>query len=129
MRSESVWRQLLEHLEARDPAGAATCFTPGGTWQNVPHPPAVGPAAIEAMLAPILRRSERVRWEVVTASFADDRAWMERVDRFWIDGVEYAVRCNGVIEVDSTTGLISAWRDYVDLGEWRRRLAAAGPLG
>ena len=80
------------------------------------------------MLAPILLRSDRVQWDVVTASFSEHRAWIERVDRFWIDGVEYAVRCNGVIDIDAGTGLIRELRDYVDLGEWRERLRAAGPM-
>ncbi len=128
-RSETIWRRLLARIEARDVAGAAACFEKGGTWQNVPHAPAQGRGAIEQMLGPILRRSTAVKWEVVTASFAEDRAWIERVDRFWIDGVEYAVRCNGVLEIAVDDELISGLRDYVDLGEWRLRLAAAGPLG
>lgn len=94
----------------------------------MPHPPAVGRNDIAALLGPILRRSQRVRWDVVTASFGEHRGWLERVDRFWIDDTEYAVRCNGVYEVDPVTGLITQWRDYVDLGEWRTRLADAGPL-
>lgn len=127
-RSETIWRRLLARIEARDAAGAAACFEKGGTWQNVPHAPAQGRGAIEQMLGPILRRSTAVKWEVVTASFAEDRAWIERVDRFWIDGVEYAVACNGVVEIDAGSGLIAVWRDYLDLGEWRTRLAAAaGP--
>ncbi len=123
--AENVWQRLLGHLEARDASAAATCFTTNGSWQNVPHPPAVGRAAIEGLLAPILRRSERVQWDVVTSAYEAHRGWLERVDRFWIDGTEYAVRCNGVFEVDATTGLITEWRDYVDLGEWRGRIAAA----
>ena len=77
------------------------------------------------MLAGILERSETVRWDVVSESYAPGRAWLERVDRFWIDGVEYAVECNGVLEIDEDTGLITELRDYVDLGEWRARLASA----
>ena len=123
--AERVWRRLLDLIEARDAAGAAGCFTGTGSWQNVPHPPAVGRSAIEGLLAPILRRSERVRWDVVTSAYTAHRGWLERVDRFWIDGVEYAVRCNGVFEVDAVTGLIAEWRDYVDLSEWRGRLGAA----
>ena len=30
--------------------------------------------------------------------------------------------CNGVADVDPAAGLIVAFRDYVDLGEWRARL-------
>ena len=126
--SEQVWARLLRAIEARDVPGLVACFAPNGSWQNVPHEPWVGRATIASMLAPILQRSERVQWDVVTASFAEHRAWIERVDRFWIDGVEYAVRCNGVIDLDSESGLIKELRDYVDLGEWRGRLRSAGPL-
>ena len=73
------------------------------------------------MLGRVLRRSDRVRWDVVSESYGDRRAWVERVDRFWIDGSEYAVRCNGVFEFDRDSGLITEVRDYVDLGEWRER--------
>ena len=127
-RSETIWLRLLECIERRDASGAAACFAEDGSWQTVPPPPAVGRTAIEQMLGPILRRAEVVRWDVVTASFTADRAWLERVDRFWIGGVEYAVRCNAVVEGDPASGLITQWRDYVDLGEWRARIAAAGPL-
>jgi len=126
--SRRLWDALHERLVARDAAGAAALFTLDATWQNVPHPPAIGRTGIEAMLAPILGRSERVQWDVVSASFEEHRAWLERVDRFWIDGTEYAVKCNGVVEVDAATGLMREWRDYVDVGEWRARIAQAGPL-
>lgn len=127
--SEHIWTRLLAAIEARDVPGLVACFAENGIWQNVPHEPWVGHAEIGARLAAVLDRSERVQWDVVTASFAEHRAWLERVDRFWIDGAEYAVRCNGVLEVDPPTGLIREFRDYVDLGEWRARLAEAGLPG
>ncbi len=74
------------------------------------------------MLGRVLQRSEAVRWDVVTESYSEDRAWLERVDRFWIDGTEYAVRCNGVLEFHPESGLITELRDYVDLEEWRSRV-------
>lgn len=127
--SERVWGRLLGAVGRRDVPALVACFTEGGSWQNVPHEPWRGRLEIAERLGPILLRSERVQWDVVSASFTEHRAWVERVDRFWIDGVEYAVCCNGVLEVDPESGLISEFRDYVDLGEWRARLAAAGPLG
>lgn len=127
--SERVWGRLLGAVGRRDVPALVACFTEGGSWQNVPHEPWRGRLEIAERLGPILLRSEQVQWDVVSASFTEHRAWVERVDRFWIDGVEYAVRCNGVLEVDPESGLISEFRDYVDLGEWRARLAAAGPLG
>ena len=116
--------RFLAAVEARDARAAGACFAPDAEYANVPHPPVRGPAGVEGMLAPILDRSERVRWEIVTASYTQRRAWLERVDRFVVDGQEYAVACNGVLEVDHT-GLISAFRDYVDLGPWRELI---GPV-
>lgn len=77
------------------------------------------------MLSPIFERSSAVRWDLATAAYQGNRAWLERVDRFWIDGSEYAVRCNGVLEFDVPKGVITEFRDYVDLGEWRSRLQSA----
>lgn len=122
----AVLGALLQAVGARDLDAVVRCFSPHATWQNVPHPAVEGHEGIRSMLGPILARSSDVRWDVVTESHRDDRAWLERVDRFWIDGHEYAVRCNGVVEFDPGAGLITEWRDYVDLGEWRSRL---GPVG
>jgi limonene-1,2-epoxide hydrolase len=118
----AVVHSLLRAVADRDVDAVLTCFSPDATWQNVPHPPAEGHEEIGAMLRPILARSSAVRWDVVTEAYRDDRAWLERVDRFWVDGTEYAARCNGVVEFDTEAGVITEWRDYVDLGEWRGRI-------
>lgn len=120
--AESAVGRFLDAVHARDAAAAGACFTATATYANVPHPPVIGPDGVQGLLGPILERSSRVHWEIVTASFSAGRAWLERVDRFVIDGTEYAVACNAVVEVDPGTGLIRAFRDYVDLGVWRATL-------
>ena len=125
IRPEVVVRRWLDAVEAQDVDAVLACFAADGSWQNVPGPPAVGRDAIRSMLATILERSERVAWDIVTESYSDNRAWVERVDRFFIDGAEYAVQCNGVLEIDTSVGLITELRDYVDLSEWRSRIAVA----
>lgn len=115
-------RRFLASVQSRDPAAVAACFTPDSSYRNVPHEPAIGPSAIEQLFRPILTRSERVVWDIVSAAYSPDTAWLERVDRFWIDGVEYRIECNGVARVDIGTGLLTEFRDYVDLGVWRQRL-------
>jgi limonene-1,2-epoxide hydrolase len=122
MSARTAVERFLAAVGAGDAAAAAACFAPDATYANMPHPPVRGPEGVRGLLAPILDRSEYVEWEIVTASFAEDRAWLERVDRFRIDGREYAIECNGVVEVDPATGLITAFRDYVDLQVWRERL-------
>lgn len=120
--------EFLAAVEARDLPAVGRCFTPGARYANVPHPPTVGSDAIVALLEPLLTRATRVRWDVVASCYGERRAFLERVDRFWIDGTEYAVECNGVYEVDLELGAIAEVRDYVDLGPWRARLASAGLL-
>ncbi|MEU7815823.1 limonene-1,2-epoxide hydrolase family protein [Pseudonocardia sp. NPDC049154] len=122
MSARAVVERFLAAVGAGDAEAAAACFAPDATYANMPHPPVRGPEGVRRLLAPILDRSEYVEWEIVTASYAEHRAWLERVDRFRIDGREYAIECNGVVEVDPATGLITAFRDYVDLQVWRERL-------
>jgi limonene-1,2-epoxide hydrolase len=107
-------------VAARDADAAAECFAPDAVFRNVPHEPAVGREAITAALRPILARSSRVQWDVHHVAVSGALVFAERTDRFWIDGEEYAVQCNGVFDVRD--GVIAEMRDYVDLGEWRRRL-------
>lgn len=119
--AERAVERLLAAVHDRDADAAGACFAPGARYRNVPHEPVVGPQGVADLLRPVLARSESVHWEVVTAAYAPGRAWLERVDRFRVDGVEHAVACNAVVEVDPGTGLITEFRDYLDLGEWRTR--------
>ena len=77
------------------------------------------------MLTDILAASTVVHWEIITEAYAPGRGHLERVDRFVIDGVAYAVRCHGVFEVDEAEGLITGLRDYADLGPWRSQISPA----
>jgi limonene-1,2-epoxide hydrolase len=115
--------RLLTAIESRDLRRVADALTPDVTWQNVPHAPAVGRDAVVALLAGIVSWSDAVRWDVVSTATDGELTWCERVDRFVIAGDEHAVRCNGVFRVDPASGCVAEVRDYVDLGEWRARIA------
>lgn len=118
----SVLRAFLCAVHQRDAAALGLVFCEDGTYQNVPHAVVVGRASIEALFAPILKKSERVEWEMISIAVSDSCIHYERVDRFWIRGAMYLVQCHAVIEVDVERGLIRSWRDYVDSGEWRKTL-------
>ena len=115
--------RLFAAIESRDLRRVEAALSPDITWQNVPHTPVVGRTAVVAMLADILRWSDEVRWDIVSAT-SDDRgtsARVDRSDRFWIDGDEHSVRCVGEFEIDAA-GAVSSVRDQVDLDEWRARI-------
>ncbi len=116
--------ELLAAVESRDLRKVECALHPDAVWQNVPHAPAAGRESVIQMLASIICWSDKVQWDVLSASVKGDTGWYERLDRFWIDGAEYAVPCNGVFRVDPTTRTVCALRDYVDLGEWRSSVAA-----
>ena len=120
-----IFETFLNSMESCDIDRILQSFTEKSSWQNVPHVPAVGLSEIRAAFESIVQRSSRIQWDVVSSAFEGSRGWIERVDRFWIDGIEYPVRCNGVFDFDVESSSILSVRDYVDLGEWRSRLADA----
>lgn len=117
--------RLLAALASRDLRLIEDAMSPDCRWQNMPEPAAEGRDAILGLLAPVINWSDEVRWDVVSAAYHGDTAWLERADRFWIDGEEHTVLCNGVFQVDTTSGTVTSVRDYVDLAEWRARLTPA----
>jgi limonene-1,2-epoxide hydrolase len=116
---------FLRAVGARDLEAVAATLATGVVWSNVPHQPTVGRRAVIEMLNAVIGRAERVSWDVVSSAYDAERGHLERIDRFWIGGVEYAVACHGVFRVDVPSERIVEVRDYVDLGEWRSRLAGA----
>ena len=120
-----IVESFLNTLSSMDMDKIMLFFDDRSSWQNVPHPQATGSEEIAEMFRPIITKSSSVRWDLTNAVYESEKAWLERIDRFWIDDVEYSVQCNGVFELDTVNGIILSVRDYVDLGEWRGRLAQA----
>jgi limonene-1,2-epoxide hydrolase len=120
--ARSAVSRLFAAIEARDVVAIESVLHPDASWQNVPHPAALGREAVLGLLAPIVRWSDEIHWEIRSASFEPGIAWVERSDRFVISHAEHAVACHGVFGVDSD-GLVTFVRDYADLAEWRQRIA------
>ena len=118
-----IVESFLHALSTRDMGLIMSFFDEDSSWQNVPHLSSKGIEEITLMFSPIINKSSKVQWDIWNASYEENRAWLERVDRFWIDNIEYSVQCNGVFEFDLLNGKIITVRDYVDLGEWRERLS------
>ena len=120
-----IVESFLNTLPSMEMDKIMSFFDDRSSWQNVPHPQATGSEEIAEMFRPIITKSSSVRWDLINAVYESEKAWLERIDRFWIDDVEYSVQCNGVFELDTVNGIILSVSDYVDLGEWRDRLAQA----
>ena len=126
MSAEATTRTAIENLlkaiESRDLRRVRRALHPSARWQNIPHPAAEGREAVMVLLGGILCWSERVRWDLHHVSIEGANGSVERLDRFWLQGGEYAVACHGVFSVDIATRTVISVRDYVDLGEWRQRV-------
>ena len=79
---------FLQAVEARNVDDVVMSFTEQAEYQNVPYESHIGRDAIRALFTPILTRSTRVQWEIVSEVYVPGRAHLERIDRFWIDGSE-----------------------------------------
>ncbi len=118
---QPVVARFLGAVGARDIDAVLDCFTDDLSYQNVPHEPVRGKDGLRALLGPFLHDCERARWDVVSSATNGELDFVERVDRFWFAGQEYAIECTGIYRI--AAGRIAEVRDYVDLGVWRERLA------
>lgn len=120
MTLPTVVEALLCAVAARDVDAVASCFTEDASYAYaVPLPALQGRAAIAGMFKGLVAEFDQIRWDVVASCVEGDRVWLERVDRFWVDGREVAIECAGVVELDGDH--IRAVRDYVDLQTWMQR--------
>lgn len=115
--------QLFRAIESRDLRSLVRVLAPEVTWRNVPEPPSVGLSGVLRLLGSVTLPSEEVRWEIERLSVSGQRAHVERVDRFLLEGEWLEVWCHGVFEFDSHGRTVSV-SDYVDLAEWRSRIGA-----
>ena len=122
---QHVLQTFFSAVESRDLDAIKHCFSEDARYCNVPYDPAVGREAIGELFRPIVTRSERIEWQIVSSAYTEHRAHIERLDCFWIDGQRYAVPCHGVALIDTARGVITEFRDYVDLGRWRATLGDA----
>jgi limonene-1,2-epoxide hydrolase len=119
---KGVLQTFFSAVESRDLEAIKRCFSEHARYSNVPYDPSVGRQAIGELFRPIVTRSERIEWQIVSSAYTLRRAHVKRLNCFWIDGRRYAVPCHGVALVDTARGVITEFRDYVDLGRWRATL-------
>ena len=116
-----VVREFCSAWEARDQQRILESFTDDGVYHNMPLEPAVGKAAIAALLGVILGPASEVKFEIGHIAAAGDVVLTERIDRFVMGGKTVELPVMGAFEVRD--GKIAAWRDYFDMAAWTRQTA------
>ena len=91
-------------------------------YHNIPRPALDGIAAVEAYLRQAAAL-DSAAWEIVAIAANGSTVLTKRVDRFLINGQPIALTVMGTFKVRG--GKIAAWRDYLDLVDYQRQLAAA----
>jgi limonene-1,2-epoxide hydrolase len=100
-----------------DPAPLGSFFDEDAIYHNVPLEPVTGRTAIMATLAQFMSMGGQVDVDIVHMVAEGPIVMTERVDHFTRDdGTTISLPIMGVIEVHD--GLIAAWRDYFDLGQF-----------
>jgi limonene-1,2-epoxide hydrolase len=112
--------------EARDIETIIGMLAESVVHQNIPIPPMIGREAVRRLITPNLRAVQEMRWEfkAIEADDAGRLVLTERIDSFIYDSGRVDVPLMGIFEIEH--GLISAWREYADIGKFVRDMQAIG---
>ncbi|MEM6707252.1 MAG: limonene-1,2-epoxide hydrolase family protein [Pseudomonadota bacterium] len=118
--------QLIDAFNRNDLDAIVACFAEDAVYHNMPMEPLTGTAAIRAGLQVFLNDATAVEWIVHhLLESADGTVLTERLDRFELNGRWLEIPVMGTFEVDGSR--IRAWRDYFDLADFQRQMAALTP--
>lgn len=111
---------FISHLNAMRFAEAWALLAPDVVYHDIPSTPVVGREAVSRKITDIPMQA----MDSIVHQMAEDDGTVlnERTDRFHLkDGRWVELRVMGSFEV--VDGLITAWRNYFDLGQWARAMA------
>jgi limonene-1,2-epoxide hydrolase len=120
--SIALIRRFIEACVRAEPEEFASYFTEDAIWWNAPWKPVQGRAAIRETLRRGAERMVALPWEIRHIVADGDTVMVERVDNFLVAEKRVSVPCMGIFELRD--GKIATWRDYWDLKQFERQLAA-----
>lgn len=115
--------RLIDGFNRQDLDAILACFSAGAVYHNMPMAPVEGVPAIRAVLEGFMGAASEVQWDVLNILERDGIVLTERVDRFKVNGTWIALPVMGAFEVEDQR--ICAWRDYFDLADFQKQMAAA----
>src|SRR5690606_29205327 len=127
--SDDVVRALCRSWSTPDPDEIAAYCAEDAVYHNIPMEPVVGRAAIRDFVAGFLGTFASIDFEIHRQVTSGGLVMNERTDTMrGKDGRSLALPVMGVFAVEG--GLITAWRDYFDIGEVTRIAGGEGrPAG
>lgn len=102
----------------RDASELAPFFSIDAVYHNIPLDPVRGRDSIRQTLESFMETGGFVSVDVTNIVSDGGRVVVERVDHFTVSGKTSSLPIMGIFEVQD--GLITAWRDYFDLGRFER---------
>jgi limonene-1,2-epoxide hydrolase len=123
MSPEDVIAAFVAAVEQGNVDAALLHLAPECEYDNVPIGKAVGHEAIRQTLAMFVAPENPAQFKVLRQAAQGNVVFNERIDRMVVGGKEVEIAVAGVWEVDPTTGKITLWRDYFDMGQVNSQLA------
>ncbi len=117
---------FVSHWNRCDIDAVIAALSEDVVYQNVPLPAMHGRAAVRAFITPNLKRVTRMNWVVHNFAVTSDggKLLTERTDSFHFGEQCVHVPVMGVFEFRGD--LICAWRDYADIADFVKQMAAIG---
>ena len=116
LNAEASRKLVTDFLAAwahRDLDTLMAFFGADAIYHNVPVAPIAGTPAIREIFRKFLEVFSEISLDVVNIAAEPDLVFVERVDRFALDGRRIELPVNGVFEIRS--GKIARFSDYFDL--------------
>lgn len=122
MHNTQKVKDFIAAWEARDAENILAQLAPDAIYHNIPMQELKGHDAIRTFITPFLAGAARVAWTVHhMAQSADGVVLTERTDVFEMGPKTISIRVMGTFEF-GPDGLITAWRDYFDLGQFQSQM-------
>ena len=123
MSKTDIVRAFIGHWESKNVDAIIDAFTDDPFYHNIPMDPLTSKEAIRKFIEPFIEPVTEVRWEVLCiAENSDGAVLTERVDAFLFGDKTVSLPVMGTFEL--VGGKISKWRDYFDMDDFERQVAA-----
>lgn len=123
MTPQAIVEAFIGHWNSGDIDAMLALCADGIVYHNIPMEPVHGTTAMRSMVEGFMADIAKCDWETHAIAANGNTVLTERTDGFrFKDGRRAAIRVMGAFELDES-GLITAWRDYFDMGEFAREFA------